>query len=371
MGLFDDINFNAEPSPNSSLDLRLLDTPCDHRIRDEQVNLDVISLLTNTPVSGNHVTYNIASYAGQIDPEASVTFTTNFPYVNDGSFSMSQSVVLNIATPITEEIIVTSPVSNLVSLKFPPKTNSVTAKQKIVLSNDEIVYQPFTRYNLYQLYGQIEFTNVADVGSTIIFSYYADKKRINAVNLDKTINYEFVGMNNKNQGVFRLYGRALLSTRPTLFVRYRTTQPNCPKCLGVGQLNDLNIDRSGRLQLVYDFSKLIQDYFKRLYTEKGSNPFDATDGTNLPTMVGIAKGDGLLMQSLVQAEVVNLLFAIRQKQRNQQGIQNISLAEQIAQINNIEVRSISPTDISVRIEVLSKSGKIEQIGSTVSLISGS
>jgi hypothetical protein len=371
MGLFDDINFAAQPTATSSIDFRLLDTPCDHRIRDEQVNLDVLPLLTNTPVSGNHVVYNIASYSGQIDPEASITFTTEFPYVNDGSFTMSQSVALDVKNPITEEIVVASPVSNLVSLIFPPKTNSVTAKEKIILSNDEVVYQPFTRYNLYQLYGQIEFTNTADVGSTIVFRYYADKKRINAVNMDKSINYEFIGYNNKNQGVFRIYGRALLSTRPQLFIRYRTMQPNCPKCLGVGQLNDLNIDSSGRLQLVYDFSKLIQDYFKRLYTEKGSNPFDATDGTNLATMVGVAKGDGLLLQQLVQAEVVNLLFAIRNKQRDQQGIQNISLAEQIAQINSIEVKSTSATDLSIRIEVLSKSGKIEQIGSTVSLIAGS
>lgn len=371
MGLFDDINFNAEPTPNSSLDLRLLDSPCDHRIRDEQVNVDIMPLLTETPYSGNHVVYNVASYSGFIDPDASITFTTNFPYVNDGSFSMSQSVSLDVNNPITEEIVVASPVSNIVNMMFPPKTNSVTAKQKIVLSNDEIVFKEFTRYNLYQLYGQIEFTNENDVGETVVFRYLADKKRINQKNLDKTTNYEFVGMNNKNQGVFRIYGRALLSTRPLLFLRYRTLQPNCPKCLGVGTLNDLFIDNSGKLQLVYDFSKLIQDYFKRLYTQKGSNPFDVTDGTNMADLVGIAKGDGLLLQSLIQAEVVNLLFAIRQKQKDQQGIQNISLAEQIAQINNIEVRSISATDISVRIEVLSKSGKIEQIGSTVSLVSGS
>lgn len=371
MGLFDQINFAAEKTADSTYDLRLLDATCDHRLRDEMVNVDITPLLTNTPYSGNGVIYDVATYSGQINPDASLTFTTVYPYVNDGSFTLSQSVETNVKAPITEEIIVPDLITTVIDLKFPPKTNSVSAKQKIVLSNDEIIFKPFTRYDLFQLFGQIEFTNSLDAGETIIFKYLADKKRINQFNQNGAPNWVFNGLNAKSQGVFTLYGRSLISTRPQLFIRYKTVLASCPKCAGKGSLSDLVFDAHGRVQLVYDFSKLIQDYFKRFYTDRGSNPFDISEGTDISKMVGIARGDGLTLENLVKSEVVNLLFTIRAKQKSQQGIQGIGLAEQIAQINNIDVRAINATDLSIRIEVLSKSGKLEQIGSTISLIGGS
>lgn len=368
MGLFDNINFAAAKTNDSSYDLRFLDTPCDHNIRDEQPVFDITPVLTNTPYSGTSSIFNVAVASGQIDPNESFIITTQFPYVNDGSFSMSQSIVLNTSTPIIESITVPDPISNIVSLTYPPKTNSVSAQQVLQLSNDEITYTDFTRYNLFQLYGNIQFTNSNDIGSTILFSYYADKKKITQKNQSGADNYRFEGLNAKNQGVFTVFGRALLSTQATLFVRYKTSQSNCPKCNGTGILNDINFDVNGRLQLVYDFSKLIQDYFKRFYTDKGSNSFDLTEGTSIPGLIGAAQGNTLTLEALIKAEVINLLFQIRDKQKIQQGIQGIGLAEQIAQINSIDVRAVNTTTLQVRIEVLSKSGKIQQIGSIISMI---
>ena len=370
MGLFDQINFAAEKTADSTYDTRLLDTSCDHRVRDEQVNFDVVPLLTTTPYSGNSTVYNSSLYSGGIEPTASTTFKTKFPYVNDGAFSLSQSVFTDVANPIVEEFVVADPTSQIIDLKFPPKTNTVTAKQKLVLSNNEITFIPFNRYNLFQLYGQIEFNNSKDIGSTIIFEYLADKKRINPLTQNQLPNYRFEGLDSKGFGIFTIYGRSLLSTSPSLFIRYKTIKRECPKCAGAGQLNDLLFDQRGRLQLVYDFSKLIQDYFKRLYTLKGTNPFDAGDGSDFSRLVGLAISDAPTLESLVRSEMVNLLFKIREKQKRQSSIQGIGLAEQIAQINSIEVRALNATDLSVRIEVLSKSGKIEQIGSIVSLTGG-
>lgn len=370
MGLFDNINFAAAKTPDSTYDLRLLDTPCDHAIRDEQPVYDLKPIITNTPFSGTNSIFNVSTFSGNIDPEASFIITTAFPYVNDGSFSISQSIPLNITDPITESFVVPDPISNFVTLTYPPKTNSVSAKQVVTLSNNEITFLPFTRYNLYQLYGNVQFTTSTDIGETILFSYYADKKKLLQTNQDGTINYKFEGLNNKSQGVFTVYGRGILSTQAQLFMRYKTLKLNCPKCGGSGILNDLNFDVNGRMQLVYDFSKLIQDYFKRFYTDKGSNVFDLTEGTSVPGLIGAAKGDTLTLEALLKAEVVNLLFQIRSKQKIQQSIQGIGLAEQVAQINSIDVRAINATDISIRIEVLSKSGQIQQIGSIISIAGG-
>lgn len=370
MGLFDQINFAAAKTPDSSYDLRFLDTPCDHNIRDEAPTFDITPVLSTTPYSGTSSIYNVGIYSGGIDPNASFLITTQFPYINDGSFSMSQSVALDVKHPITEAIVIPDPITNNASLTYPPKTNSVSAKQIIPLDNDEITFIPFTRYNLFQLFGNIQFTTSSDIGQTILFTYYADKKKIVQTNQNGTTNYEFVGLNDKGQGIFRVFGRALLSTQAQIFIRYKTIINLCPKCLGVGTLNDLNFDINGRLQLVYDFSKLIQDYFKRFYTDKGSNVFDLTEGTSIPSLIGSAKGDTLTLEALIKAEVVNLLFQIRSKQKIQQGIQGIGLGEQVAQINSIAVRAINATDISIRIEVLSKSGQIQQIGSIISIAGG-
>lgn len=370
MGLFDNINFAASKTADSSYDLRLMDTPCDHNIRDEQPVYDLTPILTTTPYSGVSAIFNVAVESGQIDPTASILITTAFPYVNDGSFSLSQSVALDITHPIVESFVVPNPVNNFISLTYPPKTNSVSAQQVIPLDNNEITFLPFTRYNLFQLYGNIQFTNSNDIGQTILFTYYADKKKILQKNQNGSINYEFVGLNQAGQGIFRVFGQAILSTQAQIFMRYKTSLPNCPKCNATGILNDLNFDVNGRLQLVYDFSKLIQDYFKRFYTDKGSNSFDLTEGTSIPSLIGAARGDTITLESLIKAEVVNLLFQIRSKQRIQQGIQGIGLGEQISQINSIDVRAINSTDMSVRVEVTSKSGQIQQIGSVISIVGG-
>ncbi len=378
MGLFDQINFAAASSADSSYDLRLLDTPCDHNLRDEFVNNNFVNLssvsgnptLTTTPYSGSSTIYGTAIYGGAINPTGSLIFTTQYPYVGDGSLSILQGVNSTVANPITETITIQSPVGNGFNLMYPPRTNTVIAKQKIILSNNEIKYIPFTRYNLLQLFGKIQFTNPADVGAIVVFKYLADKKKILQKNFDGTINYQFEGINKNNQGIFSLYGRALLSTAPLIYIRYKTQQPYCPKCNGSGMLNDLNLDANGRLQLVYDFSKLIQDYFKRLYTQKGSNSFDLSDGTELPNLIGLAKNDGSTTSAIIQAEIINLLFQIRNKQAIQKSIQTVGLGEQVAQINKIDVRALNATDFSVTIDVTSKSGLTQQIGSTISLING-
>ena len=132
-------------------------------------------------------------------------------------------------------------------------------------------------------------------------------------------------------------------------------------------MNDIYFDYNGRIQQVYDFSKMIQDMFKRLLTIRGSNVFDPNEGTNVTTYLGMTKADGLVLSDLIKSDIVALIYAIRDKQNLQATTgQTISLAEQIAQVNQISVRATSPTDMEVLIEVVSKSGVIQQISVPVS-----
>jgi len=368
MGIFDQINFNVPKTPDSSFDLRLLDVACDHRIRDEELDFNITPILSPPTFSGTSTVYGNKMFEAEIDPDASTTVKTQNEFVNDGNTSIYQFVETTTANPIEQEITVPEATINRQRLLYPPKTNTVTAKEKVTLENGDIIYRAFTDYNLFQLSGQVQFTKLSDAGKVIVFKYLSDKKKIIEKNKNQSLNYKFEGRDADRRGIFTIYGRSLLSTQTQLFIRYKTTIDRCPKCAGTGALNDLNFDGNGRLQLVYDFSKLIQDFFKRFNTQKGSNLFDITEGTNMSSSIGLAGQDRFLLDNIIKSEVVNLLFAIRDKQRAQSDIQGIALGEQIQQINRIDVQSINATDISLTIEVLSKSGAIEQISSTVSAV---
>ena len=80
MGIFDNINFNIPPSTTSSRDFRLLDTTCDHLVRNESVsNFNINALSTSINYSGNSALYNNFAYNTQIDPSSSTIIKTQLP----------------------------------------------------------------------------------------------------------------------------------------------------------------------------------------------------------------------------------------------------------------------------------------------------
>jgi hypothetical protein len=366
MGVLDKINFKAAKTPPSSFDFRLLDTPCDHLVRNEQVkDFSMDDLIDHNQYSGTSTIYNNFPFNNFINPDASTLIKTALPMVNDGGLVVFQYVDTDVDNQIIETTTVPTDITQPFNLIYPPKTNSVTAKQKIYVNSTDYRLINFDRYNLSQLFGKITFTDEDDIGEEIVFTYLSDKKQILQKNKDSSKNYEIVGLDQSGKGIIKIYGRAILSTNTKLILKYHTPQQYCQKCSGKGELNDIFFDENGKIQQVYDFSKLIQDFFKRLLTVKGSSVFDIDEGTSLPTLIGIAKADGLVLDNLVKAEIVNLLYTIRNKQSLQQDMQGVGSAEQIGQINSIDVRATGPTEISIAIEVMSKSGIIQQISSTV------
>jgi hypothetical protein len=359
MGILDGINFNAAATPGTSIDYRLLDAPCDHLVRNELVSdFEISDLLKNMPYSGNSSIYNNIPYSASIDPDASTLIKTSLRYVNDGSFAMFEKID---PTQIITENMQIEDISTYINLQYPPMTNTVKAKLKVFVNDTDYRLIDFNRYTLSQLYGQVKFNDSNDIGQQVVFYYYPDKKNILIKNPQQVNNYEFVGYDQNNRGIFRLYGRALTSTNATILFRYRTDVNSCTKCLGTGAVNDIVFDANGRIQEVYDFSKMIQDFFKRLLTAKGSNILDLNEGSQIGLATGIAKSNPSLLESLIKNQVIEVLSSIRTKQGLQKNLQGISLAEQIYQINRVDVRSINTTDIGVEIEVLSMSGQTEQI----------
>lgn len=391
MGLFDNVNTNVQKTPSSSIDLRLLDVNCNHQIIDETVVFDAVNLFGLTAYSSGP-TFSSGPIYSSFDPNKFVYVQTKLPYVKNNFISFTEQSYSTYDTPIQETV--TLPVASYVNasgitvfnfpfaykLLYPPKPNSLSIKYILTTNSvncgiDDIqtTYKtvPPENYTVAQIGGTVNFVNVNDASdpsipetTTVIISYVAQPRTINPNTKQQIPNYEFVGFGKNNIGIFKIYARAFNSTNTTLFIRYTTIPEYCPRCAGSLLVNDLNFDEIGRVSLVYDFIKLIQDYFKNLLTSLGSNPFNSDDGSQFPYYVGLKKINTLNIDQKIRNVFLNVLAKVRAKQKIQAPIQGISDAEQIAVIQQLKVYSVSPTDVNVEMTVQSKSNDIALLKST-------
>jgi hypothetical protein len=338
------------------------------------------------------VVYNNGTVFSDIDPDAYVYVVTLNPLANT-SVQLFELPDSSLDIPIVEYYTVPSGLNTTVQLSFPPVPNTTSAQQ-VENSIDEFgqpqtIYYPFNNYNISQLFGIIQFTNIADAGTpassgvpatpftpaipptigippaVVQFSYVGDIRQIFPKDKNYETNWQFLGYNQQGQGVFQIFGRAFLASGSNLVIRYNTISQACPMCGGANYRNDLELNSHNRFYLVSDFSKLIQDFFKRFLTTQGSNPFDPNDGTLVPTYVGMGKNNPSLITSLITGDVVNLVTYIRQKQATQTIVQGISLAEQLSQINQLTVVRTGATAVTVNLDMQSLSQATAQIQTLV------
>lgn len=391
-GIFSQINLDVTPSAASTLDYKFLDTPCNHPILNEEVVINFLSSGNGIVAYSGGVTYNNGAIFNDIDPDSYVYVITLNPLANT-SVQLFELPNNSLNNPIVEYFTVPSGLNTNVQLTFPPVPNTTSAQQ-VENSIDEFgqpqtIYYPFNNYNISQLYGVIQFTNIADAGVSassgvsatpftpaipptvsvppayVQFSYVGDIRQIFPKNKNYETNWQFLGYNQKGQGVFQIFGRAFFASGSNLTIRYNTLSQFCPMCAGKNYRNDLELNKQNRVYLVSDFSKLIQDFFKRLLTEQGSNPFDQNDGTLVTTYIGMGKNNPNLITSLITGDVVNLVTYIRQKQATQTIVQGISLAEQLSQINQLTVIRTGVTSVIVNLDMQSLSQSTAQIQAAV------
>jgi len=137
---------------------------------------------------------------------------------------------------------------------------------------------------------------------------------------------------------------------------------SCPRCGGDSLVTDLDFnDNKNNYYLVYDFSKLIQDYFKRFLTRLGSNVFHPLEGSRIPIYIGSGKSNPNLIDTLIRNEAVSIVNVVRKKQETQLIVQGISLAEQLGSINRLLVTAVDPTSVDLDMEVQSLSQATSQI----------
>ena len=383
-GLFDGINFRVKKTPDSTVDFRLLDVDCNHQIIDELAVLDRTGLFDLNVYSGGGLYSTTLSFSGY-NPDKFVYVSTKLPYFNNAFISLLESPSFSsFSNPIVETVVLPYskedfPVTK--RLLYPPKPNSLSIKQLVSTSatncgidDVQTIKLDFSNYTLSQLNGILTFTEDSDASYTdevgdhptiLQITYVADEKIINPKTKDMYKNWEFVGYGKNNVGIFKIYSRFFTSIKSDLYLRYTTIPSFCPRCYGSNLVNDIQFDSQGRILIVYDFIKLIQDYFKRLFTRKLSNIFQPEEGSYFTSFIGTAKANPNTIQSLIRNEFVKIVNIIRDKQKIQEPIQGISNAEQIAYIEQLTINSVTPTDISVDMKVRSKSNDIALLSATI------
>ena len=373
MGLFDNVNTKVKRSPNSTIDLRLLDTSCNHQLIDETLTYNSVDLF-GLAAYGSGPSFSSGPVYSGFDPSKFVYVQTKYPYVKNNFLTFLEKSYSTYDTPIEEVVTLPSLTASFpfsYKLLYPPKPNSLSIKYVLVTNSvncgiDDIqtTYKPFVNYNVAQLSGLVRFTNQHDINAKVIISYVAQPRSVTQKTKEQIPNYEFVGFGKNNIGIFKVYARSFHSINSTLSIRYTTLSDFCPRCAGKDEVNDLQFDDNGRVTLVYDFLKLIQDYFKNLLTSLSSNPFNSNDGSLFPYYVGLKKINALYIDQKIKEEFLGVLKKVRAKQKIQGPIQGISDAEQIAVIEQLKVYTANTTDVNVEMTVQSKSRDVALLQST-------
>ena len=142
-------------------------------------------------------------------------------------------------------------------------------------------------------------------------------------------------------------------------VTYSTLKGFCPKCVGLGVLDDLSWNVRGELSTTRDEKLLSQNLEKFVVTELGSNPFHTFVGTSLSTLIGQRIYDFDFLANRITQEVNSALgkFKDLQQQYAQTG-RPMTRGEQLAQIRGVKVSQDTedPTIVRVDVRVTALSG---------------
>jgi hypothetical protein len=102
---------------------------------------------------------------------------------------------------------------------------------------------------------------------------------------------------------------------PIIECYYNTYQERCPKCLGVGLLDDIFINGKGDIEVVSKENLLLQNVEKIIITKISSNIFHDWYGTGLHTFIGTKIFDKDLLFNKIREQISVAIEKLRNIQR--------------------------------------------------------
>jgi len=141
---------------------------------------------------------------------------------------------------------------------------------------------------------------------------------------------------------------------------YNTIKGFCPKCVGLGNLDDISYDVRGHLAQSHNEKLLLQNLEKFTITELGSNPFHLFTGTPLKKLIGTRVLDMEYLRSRIIQGISSSLNTFKDMQ--QQYIRTtrpVTTGEILGSIQRVIVNQDTndPSIIRVEVFVTSASGQ--------------
>jgi len=144
---------------------------------------------------------------------------------------------------------------------------------------------------------------------------------------------------------------------------YYTVQGWCPKCNTLNVYFDWVFDNSGRLVLIKNEQKLLQDVIKGTLTIEGSNTYHTWYGTVLQSLIGGKIANFPNLQVLLGNDVRDFINNLKSLQAKQALIQTVTPQEMINNLVSINVSQnpANPDLVEISIIISNVAGDVREI----------
>jgi hypothetical protein len=190
-------------------------------------------------------------------------------------------------------------------------------------------------------------------------------KRNGFVISENSPEFGFKVLENKNSSRKKIELKKKQKSSDDFFeLSYTTSLTDCPKCEGLSYYFDYAVDELGRLVLISNEEKLLQDVVKGTLTIRGTNTYYPWYGTVLDALIGgkITNIDNLKL--LMAQDVEALLQNLKDLQDQQASFQEVSDEERIEQLISIDVSQpdfTNPTLVEISIIFRNRAGNIRDV----------
>lgn len=158
-----------------------------------------------------------------------------------------------------------------------------------------------------------------------------------------------------------VFRKQLQDVGPIIELSYTTAAEHCRRCHSLKVENDFRFDNTGRVIIVQNEEKMVQDLFKFVITVRGSNKFHTALGTGILNLVGtkLFNLEVLRLETTRDtAESVQSLIRLQQRQLTYQVVTIREILERLVSVD-LEQNTEDPTVLDILVAVESASGQLE------------
>jgi len=172
--------------------------------------------------------------------------------------------------------------------------------------------------------------------------------------------YDLIKDPQRIYGGKKVYFRKKVKSQINLFeLTYYTTASNCRRCSGLRIEQDFYFNPLGRVVVLENEQKLLQDLQKFTFTEKGSNIFHLYIVTKILESIGSKLVDSSFTELTITQEIIESLQNLKDLQIQQEALQIVTDREFLYRVASVEVNQneIDPSIFTVLVTAVNRAGE--------------